>query len=92
MSQERPERAPTPRRSAGAARASRAQGSGAATWPSMAADLLGLVGFAGVVTGAWLVYEPAGLIIAGVLMLGAGIGIARRSPELHESHPTGGDE
>lgn len=36
---------------------------------SLARDLLALVGAGSVSYGAWLVYEPAGFIVAGLLAL-----------------------
>lgn len=35
----------------------------------LAIDLAGVVGFALIVAGAWLVYRPAALILAGGLLL-----------------------
>lgn len=37
-------------------------------------DVLILAGYGLVVYGTWRVYEPAGFIVAGVLMLMAGVG------------------
>ena len=40
-------------------------------------DLLLIAGAAGVSYGAWLVYSPAGYIVAGALVLVAGLRLAR---------------
>jgi hypothetical protein len=38
-----------------------------------------LLGFAALVVGSWLVYEPAAFLVAGVLLLAAGVLYVRGS-------------
>ncbi|MFT0532260.1 hypothetical protein ACMHYJ_05405 [Castellaniella hirudinis] len=44
---------------------------------SLLPDALMLAGSAGVSYGAWLIYEPAGYLVAGLLALAAGVMCAR---------------
>lgn len=41
----------------------------AAAVPDLVRDLIGLAGLALIAYGAWLIYEPAGFIVGGVLLV-----------------------
>lgn len=41
--------------------------------PTVVRDLAGLAGAGGVSYGAWLIYEPAGFIVGGALLLAGAI-------------------
>lgn len=58
-----------------AARGLRGLGKTAADWSP---DALMAAGAGGISYGAWLVYEPAGFIVGGVLLLIAGVLAARK--------------
>lgn len=47
--------------------------------PSLTADAAGLSGAAAVIWGAWRIYEPAGFIVGGVLLM-AGTWLYSRQP------------
>lgn len=51
----------------------------AAILPSLIRDCIGIAGAALLVYGAWLIYRPAGFILAGVLMMLVAIVMARRA-------------
>lgn len=55
-------------------RAADIAGKSAANW---APDSLMVAGGAAIAHGAWLVYQPAGFIAAGVLLIAAGVLVAR---------------
>lgn len=40
-------------------------------------DAAGVAGVASIAYGAWLVYEPSGFIVAGILVLAAAVASAR---------------
>lgn len=46
---------------------------------SWSPDALMAAGAGGIAYGSWLVYEPAGFIVGGVLMLTAGVLAARKA-------------
>ena len=46
---------------------------------SLARDLLAVAGVASISYGAWLMYEPAGFVVAGLIVLAASLFGALRS-------------
>jgi hypothetical protein len=46
--------------------------------PELALNLVGFAGAGLIAYGAWLIYQPAGFITGGVLLLGGALLIARR--------------
>lgn len=51
----------------------------AAAIPVLLRDGIGLAGAAAFTYGAWLIYEPAGYMVAGILMVAIAALLARRS-------------
>lgn len=47
--------------------------------PSLAIDAVGIAGAAAISYGTWEVYRPAGIIVAGILMLMFALVMARRA-------------
>lgn len=47
--------------------------------PTLCRDVAGLAGVGSIAYGAWLVYEPAGFISAGVLLLAGVLQLARQA-------------
>ncbi len=45
--------------------------------PALFRDAIGLIGFGGTSYGFWLIYEPLGYIVGGVLLLYASILLSR---------------
>ena len=47
--------------------------------PALLVDLFGLAGVASISYGCWMIYEPAGYIAAGTLLLAGVVLISRKS-------------
>jgi len=50
----------------------------AATLPSLIVDLAGILGAGSIAYGCWSIYEPAGFIVAGVMLIVAAWLLSRR--------------
>lgn len=48
--------------------------------PAVGCDLVGLTGAGLIAYGAWLIYQPAGFLVAGVQLMAAAWLLARRNP------------